>query len=102
VECFLKGLAENESFVPNSKDSVEYIWFNLLCSPHFTDSNASTNISIAWKTVEYWMKATKKDSTSNGSPSKRYDYKFTINVLNLKIIFYSNLKKIYQMIENGV
>jgi hypothetical protein len=103
VEEFLKGLekadTEDESFVSKSKYPLEKKWHNWL---HQTTvhGNASTNLTLAWKTFEYWMKKThNKDLETNSLLQSRYRYRSSIHIINLKIIFFSNLNTIYQILQ---
>jgi hypothetical protein len=101
IEKLLTGLAEDERFVPKSKDSIEGIWHDFLHLKRVLHGDARKNISIAWRTLEYWMETTKEVSTLNNSVLQaRYHNKFWIHVIILKILFFSNHKKIYQLIEN--
>jgi hypothetical protein len=105
VEELLKGLGENETFKTkvNSLNSCEENWHNLLHRNKFPDGNAGKNISIAWKTVEYWMEANKNDSTFNSENSvskARCHNQHWIQLINMKVLFFSNLNTIYHIVEN--
>jgi hypothetical protein len=99
VEDLLKGLADQkERFVSNSDHHFDKIWYHLLHSSTVPDRTANRNISTAWKTFEYWMELKMKQKSL---PAARYAHKCAIHVISLKIIFFSNLKKIYQLFETG-
>jgi hypothetical protein len=99
VEELLKGLAKNKIFVEKCKDSCEGNWHKLLHIPK-VDCNAQKYISLGWKNVEYWMEATRDIETVDGSVSDaRCDNKYWIQAINLKILFFSNMKEIYQILE---
>jgi hypothetical protein len=97
VEALLKELAENESFVSDSKNSLKGTWHNFL-HKNTVAGNSAKDLALAWKTFEYWMDEKHKVSTS--SLGARYKNKFSIQCINLKIIFFSNLKTIYRIIED--
>jgi hypothetical protein len=95
LEKFLKGLGQEESLRGCPEDSVEMIWHDLIHSRP-RKANSDQDLSLAWKTVEYWTKEKEKASNPIGSSAVNGDISPSIRTLIQKIVYYSNLKTIYK------
>jgi hypothetical protein len=93
IKCitrFLEGLGAKTTLETNKKDLFIRDWRSLLQSGHFA-SNSETEMSLAWKTVEYWMRSRNELSRRITPPGKKYCHKALTEVIH-KIIFFSNVK----------